>query len=162
MEASEYTAADGTIMKIESLEVGQAVTMVTPEGEMPAAEGSLTLEDGTILTIDAEGKISAITPPVAEVETETETPAAGQMDMAKIRAEFSALVAEKDERIKAIESANNAMIEQNKKVLAQFSELLKVVEEIGAQTPAPISKQTNPAKPLSKAEQIAQFFANQA
>lgn len=155
-EDGTYTLADGTIIKVASLEVGQAVTVVTAEGEQPAPEGNHTLEDGTTITTDASGVITAVVPP-AETEVETE---AAQVDMAQFRAEFSALLTEKDEKIAAIEKANNALIEQNKKVLAQFSELLKVVESIGEQTPAPITEQKQAAKPMTEAEKIAAFYAN--
>lgn len=52
---------DGTEVGITKLEVGGVVTV---GGAAPAA-GTLTLEDGTALTVDAAGVITAVTPPAA-------------------------------------------------------------------------------------------------
>lgn len=190
----EYKLADGTIVKCASLEVGQPVTLVTAEGEVPAPEGNHTLEDGRVLTVDAEGKITAIAEAAAEDNQEmsfteltseqvknllaqfaedapandqnkalvtcvkalmeynfgwkiSEAARKAQEDAAVaaykgvLEAKFSALLAEKDEKIAAIEKVNNLVIEQNKKQALAFSALLEAVEEMGSKTPAPISEQ---------------------
>lgn len=58
---NQYTLADGTPVTIEELEVGKPVTI----NGQPAPEGTHTLQDGTQITVDASGIISAITPAVS-------------------------------------------------------------------------------------------------
>ena len=73
---------DGTIIEYENLEVGTIVYVVTPAKEAtedseatektttPAPEGSHELEDGTIVTVDAEGKITEVKPKEEEPKEE--------------------------------------------------------------------------------------------
>ena len=69
-EMAEATVKDtGIIIKAESWEVGKIVTTVTEEGdELPMPEGTYELEDGTILTTDANGSILEIVMPEEVVE----------------------------------------------------------------------------------------------
>ncbi len=64
----------GIIISAESWEVGQTVNTITEEGDTIAIpEGTYELEDGTILTVDADGVIlEIVTEEVEEVE-EVET-----------------------------------------------------------------------------------------
>ena len=53
---NKYTLADGTEVEIEALEVGKPVMV----GGNTAPEGSHTLQDGTVITVDAAGVITDI------------------------------------------------------------------------------------------------------
>ena len=73
MEFAEATLVDGTLVKTEGEFVeGAQVLVVTEEGDIPAPEGVHQLEDGTLITVDAEGVIVSIEAP-APVEASTET-----------------------------------------------------------------------------------------
>jgi hypothetical protein len=79
-----YKTKEGADISIaqagEQPAVGDAVTI----GGVPAAEGVLTLEDGTTITVDAAGKISAITPPAPVTNDMTTTAAPAQVAPAVI------------------------------------------------------------------------------
>jgi len=70
------TLLDGeTTIEFESLEPGQQVFIVTPEGNIPAPEGTHALGGeytGVIITVDADGFITEVTDEREETE---ETPA---------------------------------------------------------------------------------------
>ena len=59
-EFAEGVLADGTIIKFDKLEVGGMVSVVTPDGEVPAPVGEHELEDGTVIVITEEGVISEV------------------------------------------------------------------------------------------------------
>ena len=69
---------DGTVVEVEKLEVGFPVVIVNEDGsKTPAPQGEHVLEDGKCIEVDANGIISEISAPEAEVETEeTVIPAA--------------------------------------------------------------------------------------
>jgi hypothetical protein len=146
----EYKLADGTIVKCASLEVGQPVTLVTAEGEVPAPKGEHTLEDGRTLVIGEDGTIADILELVGEIEMSEATPENLEKLFAdyekRMEAKFSAMLEDKDEKITAIEKANKVLIEQNKKQALAFSALLDAVQEMGESTPAPISEQKSAPK----------------
>jgi hypothetical protein len=62
-----------TKVEFESLEVGKEINCVSESGEKSKCpEGEHTTEDGTKVTVDAEGKISAVVLPEPKVEVEVE------------------------------------------------------------------------------------------
>ena len=69
----EAKLKDGTIVQYEGeLNVGTALNVIDAGGEVSSApNGSHELEDGTIVTV-AEGIVTEITKPEAEVEVEIE------------------------------------------------------------------------------------------
>lgn len=71
----EGTLSDGTVIKYDKLEVGGKVSVVTEQGEVKAPEGPHELTDGTIVTVDPDGIITAIEPKkeeLAEIKTPEE------------------------------------------------------------------------------------------
>jgi hypothetical protein len=66
-----------TVVEYEKLEVGMPVFVVSEDGSVktPAPEGYHTLEDGTVIKVDAQGVIAEITTEEAEA-TEDEAPVA--------------------------------------------------------------------------------------
>ena len=71
VEFAEGVLADGTIVKFDKLEAGGMISVVTPDGEIPAPVGEHELEDGTIIVVSEEGVISEVKI-VAEEENENE------------------------------------------------------------------------------------------
>ena len=60
VEFAEGVLADGTIVKFDKLEAGGMISVVTPDGEIPAPVGEHELEDGTIIVVSEEGVISEV------------------------------------------------------------------------------------------------------
>lgn len=62
----------GVTIKADNWDEGTVVTAITEEGdEITLPEGSYEIEDGTVITVDAEGKILEVVAP-AEVEVEVD------------------------------------------------------------------------------------------
>ena len=70
VEFAEGVLADGTIVKFDKLEAGGIISVVTPDGEIPAPVGEHELEDGTIIVVAEDGIIAEVK--MAEVATEEE------------------------------------------------------------------------------------------
>lgn len=69
---AEYKLDNGTMIMIDTLEVGGSVQVLGADGNpIPAPAGQYTLETSQVLTVDEAGKITAIDV-MPEVETETE------------------------------------------------------------------------------------------
>ena len=60
IEFAEGVLADGTIVKFDKLEAGGIISVVTPDGEIPAPVGEHELEDGTIIVVLEEGIIAEV------------------------------------------------------------------------------------------------------
>ena len=77
VKMAESVLEDGvTRVAAESFEAGSKLFVVSESGEKaPAPEGIHTLEDGTVVTVDAEGTISEVTKPEPKVEVEIEAAA---------------------------------------------------------------------------------------
>jgi hypothetical protein len=68
VEFAEGVLADGTIVSFDKLEAGGKLSVVTPDGEIPAPIGEHELEDGTIVVVLEEGVIAEIKAPEMEAE----------------------------------------------------------------------------------------------
>jgi hypothetical protein len=77
VKMAESVLEDGvTRVEAESFEAGSKLFVVSESGEKaPAPEGRHTLEDGTVVTVDAEGTISEVMKPEPKVEVEVEAAA---------------------------------------------------------------------------------------
>ena len=73
VEFAEGVLADGTIVSFDKLEVGGKLSVVTPDGEIPAPIGEHELEDGTIVVVLEEGVIAEIKAPQVAEEVVAET-----------------------------------------------------------------------------------------
>lgn len=73
----------GVTIKADNWDEGTVVTAITEEGdEITLPEGSYEIEDGTVITVDTEGKILEVVAP-AEVEVEVDA----EKDKEKMNAE---------------------------------------------------------------------------
>jgi hypothetical protein len=77
VKMAESVLEDGvTRVEAESFEAGSKLFVVSESGEKaPAPEGRHTLEDGTVVTVDAEGTISEVIKPEPAEEVEVEAAA---------------------------------------------------------------------------------------
>jgi len=73
VEFAQGVLADGTIVSFDKLEVGGKLSVVTPDGEIPAPVGEHELEDGTIVVVSQEGVIAEIKAPQMQEEVVAET-----------------------------------------------------------------------------------------
>lgn len=151
-----YTLADGTPVEIDKLEVGGVVTI---QG-MPAPEGEIVLADGTKLTVDANGVITAVVAPEAPAE-----PAApASEDMAAFRAEFESVKTQLSGFATSFgqlqtdfATAKETISKQDQAInllLQAVEQLSKVPSEAPAQTPKGVFARQNADEKDAKFEQV--------
>lgn len=135
VQLAEATLTDGTIVKYETLAVGQSLTVVSEEGETPAPDGVHQFEDGTMVTT-AEGVITEVVEgePVEEMDFEAEFKKLSEGLEAKMSEQLNQIKADFESQLKA---NNEATLETFKSIAEQV--------ELAAQTPA-----AEPAKPQAK------------
>ena len=115
VKMAEGLLEDGvTKVEAEAFEAGKKIFVVSETGEKaPAPEGSHTLGDGTKVTVDAEGTITAVEKPEPKVEVEIE--AASEEEKTA------------EEKLADEESTEEISIEEMKKL---FTQCMEAVEEI--------------------------------
>jgi hypothetical protein len=127
VEFMEGVLADGTIVKFDKLEAGGMISVVTPDGEVPAPVGEHELEDGTIVVVSEEGviaevKMVEVTPEeeVAvemseegeEVAVEEEVVAEPQVDkFAEISEQFNSKLAEVESKVDMLNDVTKKLVE---------------------------------------------------
>ena len=132
VEMAEYSLMDGTKVEISALEIGGLVTL---EGE-PAPVGDHELMDGTEITLDENGKITAIETKVVEASPEVDVEAGyDKKKEEEMAEEFNAKIAE-------LMDANDAKIaELENKVKQGFAQVAELIEAISSTpTEDPIKK----------------------
>lgn len=127
VKMAESVLEDGvTKVEAESFEAGSKLFVVSESGEKaPAPEGIHTLEDGTVVTVDAEGTISEVKKPEPSVEVEIEAAAeevpAGEEPAGEPTKSESEIV--KDEMKKMIMQCMEAIEEVAKEVAVVKEEM---------------------------------------
>lgn len=127
VKMAESVLEDGvTKVEAESFEAGSKLFVVSESGEKaPAPEGIHTLEDGTVVTVDAEGTISEVKKPEPKVEVEIEAAAeevpAGEEPAGEPTKSESEIV--KDEMKKMIMQCMEAIEEVAKEVAVVKEEM---------------------------------------
>ena len=132
IEMAEYSLMDGTKVEISALEIGGLVTL---EGN-PAPVGDHELMDGTEITLDENGMITAIETKVVEASPEVDVEAG--YDKKKVEEMAEAF----ESKIAELIEANNAKIaELENKVKQGFQQVADLIESI-SKTPTedPIKK----------------------
>jgi hypothetical protein len=131
MEMYEYSLMDGTKVEISELEIGG---MVTLEGN-PAPVGDHELMDGTQITLDDNGIITAIKAKVVEASPEVDVEAGYKKKMDEMSEAFEAKIAE-------LMEANDAKIaDLENKVKQGFAQVAELIEVLSiAPTEDPIQK----------------------
>lgn len=145
----EATLQDGTVIKYDTptLAVGSVVTVVSPEGEMPAPVGELQLQDGTVIKVGEGGKVETVTPgapaaPQAPVQQVDQTPIINAMK-SEYEVKFKAFAAEKEVFTKQFEAQKTELVNLRKDVgefIKMFSDILELPTAKPVETPK--NKQT--------------------
>jgi hypothetical protein len=68
--AQKKTADEQAVFDSENFAIGEAVSIVTPDGMVPVPQGEYTLEDGMEIVVDANGVIQEVAMPQGEVVEE--------------------------------------------------------------------------------------------
>lgn len=118
-EQSTATSKDGTIVKWDGeLAPGVEIFVVDPTGQMPAPDGNIEFEDGTIVVVSA-GKVDSITE--ATAAPEQQMPVMASVDLEPINAE----ILELRTQLVLLEKKANEINEANK---LNFSKIIELVE----------------------------------
>jgi hypothetical protein len=164
VELAQVKTADGeAIFDAEAFEVGQAVFIVTEEGNIPVPMGEYMLEDGMKIEVDEQGvivEVSAegeeeVVEEVIEAKDEIEKEETGMMEsmpkkVVKSKTEMEESYFSKIEtRLSAIEKANEDLKAVNVQLSAENEELKKQL----AESPAEHTK----FNPEAKTETNVQF-----
>lgn len=157
--APELTLKDGTVIKIDtpSLIEGSVVSVVTPEGEMPAPDGTHEVSTGEIIEVTG-GKITKLTPVALDPNTpkineemaaltEKHTNLTGEL--AKANQIINALTS----KFEAQEAINKSLVEGMQKFSSDWEKLM------GISTAKPIENTTNVV--LNKKEKASSYFKKQ-
>jgi uncharacterized protein YuzE len=153
VELAQVKTADGAaVLEAEAFEIGNAVFIVTEEGQIPVPTGEYTLEEGLKIKVDEQGVIvevetegaEEVTEVVEEVEAKDEPmkEETGMMESApkkvvKSKTEMEESYFSKIEtRLSAIEKSNEDLKAVNVQLSAENEELKKQL----AETPAPHTK----------------------
>ncbi len=107
-QSAKHTTNDGKTINVDGpLEVG---SMVTDEAGNPTPDASYTFEDGTVITTDADSKISKVTPPAAAATDDATADAATKAENVDLKKQL------KDQA------------EVQKQMLAQMEKIMKAVQ----------------------------------
>ena len=151
VELAQQKTADGeAIFDADAFEVGNAVFIVTEEGNIPVPMGSYMLEEGLKIEVDEQGVIvevstegeEEIVEEVVEAQDEPMKEETGMMESAPKKVVKSKTEMEEsyfsafETRLSAIEKANEDLKSLNVKLSEENEELKKQLEE----TPAPHTK----------------------
>lgn len=136
VEMAEYSLMDGTKVEVSALEIGGLVTI---EGQ-PAPAGGHELMDGTQITLDENGKITAIETKVVEASPEVDVEAGKNYEDKKnaMAEQFEAKIAE---LIEAKNASDAKVLELENKVKQGFAQVAELIEAL-SNTPSedPIKK----------------------
>lgn len=109
--SKEAKLQDGTVIKYtgDALAVDSIVTIVTADGEVPAPEGELILEDGTNITVVKKGADSV----VSEIETAgaevTEPADMSSVEGKKVSERVTKIVEKFEAQFKAVDEEKKAL-----------------------------------------------------
>ena len=152
METKEYTLEGGTKVLITELEPGGMVTVVAEDGSISAAPvGDHKLVDGTVITVDDMGVITAIVVPSVDAPVAPEV------------AEMQQKVAQLQEVVKVLESA----VKLQEQSIASTQGKVKAMAEIfTAMVEIPSANETQKVKnnfdshlKLTREQKITNFLA---
>lgn len=136
-EMTEALLADGTeIMYEGKLAVGTLVMILTPEGEMPIADGKYELEDGTRFTTK-KGAIETIAP-AADTKS-AQKPASGAVKQASdLKEKIEMMYKQHEENaveLAAIKKQFSTMQADNKALRQNLGKISRVLEILVENTP---------------------------
>lgn len=138
----EVKTQDGTILRVDVMEIGQSVMQISEEGESPAETGTYILEDGTTLIV-ADGVIESIEENLGNEEEEEmseeseESKEAKEETQEENKEEKEVKEEEVDERAELLEEIakiiNSKFEAIEKEQDEKYNELVKKFEDFKAQ-----------------------------
>jgi len=144
----EAKLSDGTVVKYDTptLVVGSAVTVVTPEGELPAPDGEHTLEDGTKFET-VGGKVTAVEAPEMPVEqapapVAQAAPVVPSVFEKEVKENFASVKAE-NETLKTELSKMNEVIANQSKDIEAIKSFFNSLMEVPTAKPVEVSEKGN-------------------
>jgi len=128
VELMEGVLADGTIVKFDKLEAGGMISVVTPDGEVPAPVGEHELEDGTMIVVAEAGVIAEVKMPEQEPESEVEISVeSGVVKEEKMQEDkFAEITEQFDSKLSAIE----AKVELQSNAIKQLVEFMETYAKV--------------------------------
>jgi hypothetical protein len=158
--AEQMKLDNGTIIEVESLEAGAAVTIVNEDERIPLPKGEYSLEDGRILVVSEDGVLSEVKEVEAEEEeeeikeVEEEAPMMSEEPTKEAKKVVESTVKETYfEEIEKLKAEN----EELKAKITELSKVEEVKEEVElSEEPKPIK-----ANPENKVEKEVIRFGQQ-
>jgi len=152
---AEAMLEDGvTRVEAEAFEPGKKIFVVSETGEKgPAPEGIHTTEDGTKVTVDAEGTITAVEKPEPKVEVEIEAAAEEEKKMAEepVKTEGDIMETKMEKMIMQCMAAIEDVAKEVAIVKEEMASYKSKMEKMSA-TPATTKISTFNANPASEKE----------
>ena len=160
--AEQMKLDNGTIIEVESLEVGAAVAIVNEEERIPLPAGEYKLEDGKILIVSEDGVLAEIKEEEAEdpemEQVEEEAPMMSEEPVKEAKKVVESTVKETYfEEIEKLKAEN----EELKAKITELSKVEEVKEEVKEEVE--LSEEPKPIKanPENKVEKGAVRFGKQ-
>ncbi len=129
VELMEGVLADGTIVKFDKLEAGGMISVVTPDGEVPAPVGEHELEDGTMVVVTEAGMIAEVKMPEQKPEVEAEISienGIGKKEEKMQEDKFAEITEQFDSKLSAIE----AKVELQSNAIKQLVEFMETYAKV--------------------------------
>ena len=132
-EFAEGVLADGTIVKFDKLEVGGMVSVVTPDGEVPAPVGEHELEDGTVIVIAEAGVISEVK--LVEMEDEVVVEEEMAVEPVNYDSKFEEINQLYNSKFSEVEAKIEFLNDITKKIVEFMDAFAQVESAVETQTP---------------------------
>jgi hypothetical protein len=127
VDLAQVKTEDGqATFESDNFAVGEAVFIVTPDGNIPTPEGEFALENGNVMTVDANGTIVEIATkedeiaeamPMAKKVVKSKT----EMEESYFSKQMSELEAKFEARLSALEGEKIALSAENKELTERLA-----------------------------------------
>jgi hypothetical protein len=153
---TDYTMLDGTTCQIDNLAVGGKVTCAG----IPATEGDMTLQDGTMISVDKNGIITNVTPAPAQPV------APGQPVMPGMPTDYTSQFADIESKIKSLKDQFDAdlakaiqKMEKQEEIAKQMFVIVEELSKLPAGKPAEVPS-GKAVKMQAQEDRLKQLQAN--
>jgi hypothetical protein len=155
LEAKEYVLEGGAKVLISDLEIGGMVSVMAEDGtSAPAPAGDHKLADGTTITVDEAGIITAIVVP----ELAPEAPSAEEEMKAKI-AQLESQVANFEAIVKSVQLEFISKVAQTESKLKEVGDIVvKLLEVPSAEPTQPVRNNFDSHMTQTRDQKIANFL----
>jgi hypothetical protein len=155
LEAKEYVLEGGAKVLISDLEIGGMVSVMAEDGtSAPAPAGDHKLADGTTITVDEAGVITAIVVP----EVAPEAPSAEEEMKAKI-SQLESQVANFEAIVKSVQLEFISKVAQTESKLKEVGDIVvKLLEVPSAEPTQPVRNNFDSHLRQTRDQKIANFL----